>query len=254
MDTEEKSASKVGWTAEKIWGNFLHSGDGHTWFDVDENIESPTPEEQKKDVHKFDFRGGLKILKEDGNHFEIFVFKEKFQEIRQQFSNPKMAFDLYRLKSINPIALPEGTKWEHVIIKFLNGNDAKITLRNKPDFNRIISFGEMGFRNKKSQKPNEQWYLLMLFAKRGGAIFWEKKSNLKIQEINNLKTHKKLLSQTLKNLFRLEGDPFFRYNTEDGYKIKINLIPEKPERLRPEKRDEDSEISDYFQEQTPLVG
>ena len=254
MDTEEKSAKKIAWTAEKIWGNFLQCGNGNTWIDIDEDIKSPSPEEQRRNIYKFQFRGGLKIIKEEGNHFELLVIKEKFQELREQFSNPKMAFDSYRPRGISPIVLPEKTSWEHIIMKFLNGNDVKITLRNNKNFNRVVSFSEMGFRNKKNQRPNQQWNLLMLLAQRGGAIFWETKSNLRVKEINNLKTQKKLLSKILKNIFQIEDDPFFPYTTEGGYKIKITLIPERVEEPKLDKSNRDLEINSYFEEQTPLVG
>jgi len=218
MDTEEKEANMVKWTAEKIWANFLHCGDGKTWFDVDENIELPTPKEQKRDVHKFQFRGGLKILKENGNHFEILVFKEKFKKILSQFRNPRMAFDSYRTSGISQIELPEETKWENIKIKFLTGNDIKITLTNNPGFRKKFNYKEMGFENSRTTMPNKQWQLLERFAESEGTIDWQNRFATK-----ELKKQKELLSKTLKAQFSIDEDPFYSYRKEKCYRAKFAL-------------------------------
>ncbi len=221
MDTEEKTANAVGWTAEKIWANFLHCGTADTWFDVEENDTAPKPEEQRRNVKKFEDRKGLKILKEKDNHFELRVFPEEFQKIRRQFSNPRTAFNSYRMKGLFPITLPEGTRWEHITIKFRNGHDIRITLKNKDDFEYVANYKEMGFQNSRRLLPNVQWKLLEALSKNNGIFSWDNPNASLL-----IKKRKQLLSQQLRDYFQLGDDPFELYEREKIYKLKFTLLPE----------------------------
>lgn len=220
MDIEEKTATAIKWTAERVWANFLHCGNSKTWFNVEINENSPSPEEQRRNIGKFEIRGGLKIIKRKGDdHFEIEVFPEEFKKILRQFANPRTAFNSYRLTALFPIKLPEGTRWEHIIIKFKNGHDVQITLKNKDDFEYIANYKEMGFQNSKKLLPNVQWKLLEALSKNNGAFSWDNPDASLL-----IKKRKQLLAQQLRDYFQLDDDPFEVYKREKEYKLKLTLL------------------------------
>ena len=113
----------------------------------------------------------------------------------------------------------------------------------------------MGFEDTKSRKPNKQWEFLRRLAENNGEISWEKypsgnkadiykteqdfgyesdendspssqnKGFSIIKAPDKTKKTKQLLSQSLKAVFPIDGDPFFPYEEVKAYKIKIKLIP-----------------------------
>ena len=222
MDTEEKAAIDIKWTAEKIWENFLNCGGVETWFDVEESKNAPLPEKQRRNIEKFEIKGGIEILERKGDHYEIKVIREEFEKILRQFSNPRAAFNPYRLKALLPIALPKETKWEHIVIKFKNGHDVLITLKNSEDFQYKANYKEMGFQDNKRLIPNVQWKLLELLSKHNGELSWKNQDALLV-----MKKRKQLLSEQLQDYFQLKEDPFEVYRREKAYRLKLILLPEK---------------------------
>ena len=220
MDAEEKAANSVKRTAEKIWENFLNCKGAETWFDVERDNDSPLPEKQIRNVEKFEKRGGLKILKRVEDHFELKVFRKKFEKIILQFSNPRTAFESYRLKGIAPLDLPEETRWENIEIKFITGNDVLITLTNDFNFRKKFNYKELGFENSRTTQPNKQWQLLERFSESEGIIDWQNRFAVK-----ELKKRKELLSKILKSKFAIEEDPFYSYRKEKCYRAKFTIRP-----------------------------
>lgn len=253
MDTEETKGQIMQYVVEKIWGNYLlapkNSNLSHYIFE--ENATSPTLDDQHGAIQKIQFWEPpiAKDFKTTDNRIDMELILPDFQRFRKRFLNPKTAYASYRIGKVIPVELPEGTKWEHITIKFLNGNDVKITLANDSRFQHIATYNEMGFRNDKSKVPNEQWRLFLALAQGGGSISWNTVSNLPVKMMNNLKSQKKLLSKGLKAYFQLTDDPFFLYNTENGYKLRMTLIPENPDRISPRNENKDLGISEYYNEQ-----
>lgn len=146
-----------------------------------------------------------------------------------------------------PISLPPQTRWEEITIKFINGCDVHIFLGKK----LIIKsdYKEMGFEDKKRKTFNRQWELLNLLAQTNGEICAGDKKTL-----DNGKKRKQYLADQLRLCFGIESDPFYSYRKEKGYKIKINLIPEKQNTNKQnDDIDESDDISSFYKEMTPGI-
>jgi len=133
------------------------------------------------------------------------------------------------------LGLPEKIEWDKVTIKIKDGlKDIEIFYNEK--FKRLVSFDEIGFSsNKKNMKENRQWELLKILSY---LLSEDKKSatpntlsrmlstqtNKKIT-IDNLHQIKKSLSESLKNIFKTEEDPFLDYKGRGYYEIKFKLLP-----------------------------
>jgi len=152
-------------------------------------------------------------------------------------------------KKIIPIALPSGVQWEDITIEFSDRHNVKIKCKNKT-FRR--DYKDMGFEDSKTRKPNKQWEFLYELAENNGEVSWGKYSFgkrpnnrrteqdfghefdentsqnkgfsiIKVPDVK--KKTKQFLSQTLKAVFPIEGDPFFPYKEVGAYKIRLKLIP-----------------------------
>jgi len=156
------------------------------------------------------------------------------------------------IKKITPIELPSGTKWEDITIKFMGDQKVQIKFKGKTISSDYI---KMGFEDTRGRRPNKQWELLQLLALRNGELAWEdspksKSANIKkteqdfgyeidedtpdaaqnkgfsvIKAPDKTKKTKQLLSQALKAVFPIDGDPFYPYEEVKAYKIRIKLIP-----------------------------
>jgi hypothetical protein len=253
MDTEEQKGQVMKYVVEKIWGNYLLASNNSNLsrYIFQEDSTSPTLDDQHGAIQKIQFWEPpiAKNFKEHENGIDMELILPDFQRFRKRFSNPQTAYSSYRMGKVIPLQLPDGTKWEHIMIKFLNGNDVKITLANDSDFQHVATYNEMGLRNNKSKMPDKQWELLLALTQSDGSISWNTVSNLPLKMMNNLKTRKKLLSMGLKAYFQIKDDPFFQYNTENGYKLKMTLIPEKSESKTIRRKDDDLGIAESYNEQ-----
>jgi hypothetical protein len=123
-----------------------------------------------------------------------------------------------KIKRIHPLDLFKGFEWEDIKIKFVNGISVIIyadDIRHKADYI------EMGFEDRRTFRPNKQWDFLRLMAIKRGILHWgDKEADPKIKKI------KQLTSDTLKEYFQIQEDPFHRYGLNKEYRIKIYLIPE----------------------------
>jgi len=155
-------------------------------------------------------------------------------------------------KTITPVPLHSGAKWEDITIEFADGHNLNIKCKGKT-IRR--DYKEMGFEDSKSRKPNKQWEFLNQLANSQGEIAWEKSSSRKtvstkrteqdfgyeydeddsttsqnkgfsiIKAPDKIKKIKQLLSQSLKTAFQIQSDPFFPYRKAKAYKIRIKLVP-----------------------------
>ena len=161
-------------------------------------------------------------------------------------------------KQIQLPKLPSNLKWEEITIKFLNGDEVQITARDKV---WQSNYELIGFRNEITKNPNRQWDLLKTLSLVNGFLNWDNNHKLNKNEMDNVKKRKQELSETLKIYFNtIKDDPFFDYKKENGYKIKIQLIPEQGSDVEDTKKiisnnigndseDVDPDTHDYFSEQ-----
>ena len=145
------------------------------------------------------------------------------------------------------LKLPPDTQWEDITIRFLNGDEV---LMQAKGLRKHSNYEEMGFLDKRTKspktpnKPNKQWLFLKGLSENRGKISW-RNSNASAQG----KKHKQLLSQTLKEYFGIDTDPFYSYKKEGAYKIKINLIPE----MGGNENIKESDLEKFYREQVSEV-
>jgi hypothetical protein len=120
-------------------------------------------------------------------------------------------------KEIIPLILPPHTKWENITTRFIDGENVEISV-GKQKWKK--NYKDMGFQNDRTLKPDEQWKLLEKLSVSNGTIDWRSShSSL------HVKKQKQLLSDSLKAYFKINESPFYNYQKEKAYIIKINLIP-----------------------------
>ncbi|MGI6348257.1 MAG: hypothetical protein ACOXZ1_03655 [Patescibacteria group bacterium] len=134
-------------------------------------------------------------------------------------------------KNKHVVCLPAGTKWSDIIIKFINGNDVEIILKNDKKFKQILDYKELGFYDKKRKKPNMIWNILTTASNFEGKFRWDSLGGTseveKLKKIDAFQKRISNLRKCLQNSFGIEDDPFEVSSYNKEYIIKINLIPEK---------------------------
>jgi len=154
-----------------------------------------------------------------------------------------------------PHKIPSGTKWENVIIKFLDEYKVEIFVKG---LRHITDFKELGLLGKgKIPEPSEQWYFLKVLSQCNGEI-----SINDPQAKDKYKKQKQILTEILQKYFSIDYDPFYPYQSSsekpgNSYKIKITLIPSRKESEneinKSEKQENDCGITDYLKEIAPQV-
>lgn len=109
-------------------------------------------------------------------------------------------------------------KWQSITIKFIDGINVLIS---SGDLKYKANYKDMGFEDSRKLKPNTQWEFLKILARNNGSISWDNKEANPI-----IKKHKQLLSKKLQIFFQINEPPFYPYQKEKAYRIKINLIPD----------------------------
>lgn len=126
-------------------------------------------------------------------------------------------------REIDVRQFPPGSTWEDVIIRFLDDESVFIAVK---DTQFETTFDAMGFKDKRRNRPNAQWRLLMGLAVHGGELSWRNNHDLESKNVvDKVKKQKQLLSRILKQYFPFEGDPFLEYRKVKAYRIKIKLTP-----------------------------
>ncbi|KJJ85541.1 hypothetical protein OMAG_000586 [Candidatus Omnitrophus magneticus] len=178
------------------------------------------------------------------------TYEEWFANYTKDLASGQKPLSPPEVSSKPVLKLPANAKWEDITIKFIDGHNVDIKLKNKT----IRSdYKEMGFEDSKSRRPNKQWEMLQRLAENHGEISWEKFASGKSADIrktdqdfgyefdedsstpqnkgfsiikapDKLKKTKQLLAQTLKAFFHIDEDPFWPYEEVKSYKIKIKLI------------------------------
>lgn len=154
-----------------------------------------------------------------------------------------------------PYKIPAGTHWNNVIIKFLDEEFLEIRVKN---LKHITNYIEMGMVGKgKIPEPSEQWVFLKVLAKYNGEL------TIKDNEAKDkYKKQKQALTETLRNYFSIDYDPFYPYHSTpekggNSYKIKLILIPPPDTNNNQENHIVDNEdnlgIAEFLNEQAPQV-
>lgn len=184
-------------------------------------------------------------------YYEKIVLSNEFNKLYKNYigeSNFKEQKEIST--SDQKILLPPNTRWSDINIKWINGNDVEITLKNDKNYKETFDYKELGFYDYKKKGPNIHWKILINLSKYNNEMSWEA-----LENPNNLKQkdafqqRKSLLSRHLQKMFNIKEDPFETIADEKKYKIKINLIPEKYSPLKETDSWEDmlteKELEDY---------
>jgi len=122
-----------------------------------------------------------------------------------------------------PHKLPAGTRWEEMIIKFLDDKNVYIQIKQ---FKLNTDYKSMGFVGRgKDPDPSEAWIFLRVLSKRNGEL-----TIRDTEAKDKYKKQKELLAKSLQSYFSIDYDPFYPYRlssekSDNSYKIKITLIP-----------------------------
>ena len=189
--------------------------------------------DQLYDQLKYEFSPKVQIIE-----------REIIREVIEQKKGEKNKF---------PHRLPAGTKWENLIIKFLDNENIFIKAKQ---FEHSANYEDMGFCGAgKDPQPSKQWVLLRVLSKVGGELtIQDKEANEKI------KKQKEILTKILQNYFSIDYDPFYPYRSSpekrgNSYKIKLTLIP--PEAMEnevvEENKDDPFGLKEFLDEEAPQV-
>lgn len=184
------------------------------------------------------------------------VIDEVKKDIGIRGLEEKIVLQKPKNKRIQLRKFPADTKWDEIIIQFLNDHEVIVKVKNET---HQTTYEAMGFQDEKKKLPNKQWEFLRLLAFKSGEISWENNRDLSLQQINSIKKQKQLLTEALKAYFQIYDDePFYDYKKEKAYKIKLNLIPESNTKRTPNeqeifKEDDELGIKESYKEQTPEI-
>jgi len=148
-----------------------------------------------------------------------------------------------------PFKIPAGTHWNNVIIKFLDNENVEIHVKR---LKHRASYKELGMIGKgKVPEPSEQWLFMKVLAQYQGEI------TIRDPEAKDkYKKQKQALTETLRNYFSIDYDPFYPYHScpekaGNSYKIKLLLIPPFDKDTRPNIIEEETDplgIQEYLNE------
>ncbi|MFX0205461.1 MAG: hypothetical protein ACFFDT_05700 [Candidatus Hodarchaeota archaeon] len=124
-----------------------------------------------------------------------------------------------RLQPIKPFPTPPGTSWYDVSIRFLSNETAELIAKGEREGK---NFAEMGFMDKRSEKPDILWFTLIFLAKNRGEISWESQG-LPLKVNRNLKSYIKDIRKRLIHLFEINDDPFESYRKVKAYRTKFKI-------------------------------
>jgi hypothetical protein len=153
-----------------------------------------------------------------------------------------------------PHKIPAGTYWNQVIIKFLDDEQVEIYVKKQK---HTTDYKEMGFVGKgKVPEPSEQWIFLRVLAQYNGEIAIKDDTAR-----DTYKQQKYLLTESLKDYFSIDYDPFYPYKSSpekhgNSYRIKLTLLPPpKPKQsFVTEAIDEDTlGIKEFLDEHAPQI-
>lgn len=135
-------------------------------------------------------------------------------------------------KRITPLELPSGTKWEQIVLKFIDNESIEIT--GPKDYREIASFREMGFENRKKlgRPPSLLWDFLRALAHTKGTFSWdlleERTRNPKMikDAMDNATKRKQLVNQKLEAIFNLKEDPIIYDRKNKIYQTRFTITSE----------------------------
>lgn len=128
-----------------------------------------------------------------------------------------------RIQSVVPFKTPVEISWDQIAITFTHEEVVQISVG---DQNEARDFQQMGFCDRrgraKKRVPDWIWKTLLEIAKHGGEISLNDDIHPRIEK--NLKANIHVISARMKEIFKLDKSPFFRYKRKTkSWKSKFSI-------------------------------
>jgi hypothetical protein len=111
-------------------------------------------------------------------------------------------------------------RWEDIEIVLLS--DLRLQFKIGDDWGESLNYADMGFQDRRTEKPNLAWKTLQMLAKEGGAIT----STPTAREWVKLEKRIQEIRKVLKQYFNLSDDPLL-YIDNVGYRTRFKLTVSK---------------------------
>ncbi|TWU39359.1 hypothetical protein [Novipirellula artificiosorum] len=115
-------------------------------------------------------------------------------------------------------ATPAGCTWPDVSIRFVDQHTVRISVRDETG---IYLYSQMGLVDARNRQPTKQWDLLADFAKGYGLMTWNSPAACRKN-----KKRREVLSATLRDFFRISGDPIELTEDKKGWRCVFRIEPE----------------------------
>ena len=100
-------------------------------------------------------------------------------------------------------------------------SDKEIKLRARGQLKKY-TFDQIGFKDKRSDRPSRLWLLLQAFSAKRGRLGWEDLSSTGMKP-NQVQSNVKRLRKVLREFMGIEDDPFEPYNKVKAYQTRFAI-------------------------------
>lgn len=116
-------------------------------------------------------------------------------------------------------------RWEEVSMAFVSDEVIKVRARKQL---REYKFDQIGFEDKRTDRPSRLWLFLRALAAANGQTSWQDLDSTGGQLLGNkqVKSHVSRLRKILKNFMEINQDPFSDYRRVGAYKTRFALTNE----------------------------
>lgn len=150
-------------------------------------------------------------------------------------------------ESIVKFPSPPDLSWEEVSMAFISDTEIKVRARDQI---KKYRFDHIGFKNKKSGKPNILWWFLRALAEKGGELSWDNSGSYESPlNPNQVQSNVKRLRKTLCKFMDIEDDPFHPYRKVEAYKAKFTLSGDVDTLLEPANEGSESDLQSVYEEE-----
>lgn len=119
------------------------------------------------------------------------------------------------------------SSWSVLEMRFINPQEVIVTANEPAGIERrTLTYGDLGFADKRNGTPNVYWNFLTLLAKHGGQLSPTERS---LPHRNKVSKWKQGVKEQLKEVFRISEDPFEDFDDNHQYELKFNITYPQPE-------------------------
>lgn len=116
---------------------------------------------------------------------------------------------------LSTLCPPPDARWSNVHIKFLNGDNIRVSIAGQ---SADYHYSRLGMANVRNAEPTKQWLLLRAFAANNGIIDWKSSG-----AAANVKKQTQELNQKLSVSFAIDGVPIEYDKSLSGYRTMFQI-------------------------------